>query len=83
MYQVNMKVGKGLASAIETGEKVTHATKDKLGLSAPDDEVYWISRFCFLADGVENTERNVEDGKNYTEKKADHVCSSVSSKLCF
>jgi hypothetical protein len=31
MFQVNKKVGKGLASAIETGEKATKATKDTLG----------------------------------------------------
>jgi hypothetical protein len=29
--QVNIRVGQGLASAIDTGEKVTHATKERLG----------------------------------------------------
>lgn len=33
--QVNMKVGKGLASAIDAGEKATTATKEKLGLWTP------------------------------------------------
>jgi len=31
--QVNLKVGQGLASAIDKGEKATHATKEKLGMS--------------------------------------------------
>lgn len=31
--QVNLKVGKGLASALETGQKATEATKETLGMS--------------------------------------------------
>ncbi|TFY57334.1 hypothetical protein EVG20_g8589 [Dentipellis fragilis] len=31
VHEVNLKVGKGLASAIETGQEVTEKTKGKLG----------------------------------------------------
>ncbi|KAF8979166.1 hypothetical protein BDQ17DRAFT_1265006, partial [Cyathus striatus] len=34
--KVNKKVGKGLASAIETGEKATNVAKEKIGASAEE-----------------------------------------------
>lgn len=35
--------------------------------------------FTFLAQGAENTEQNVEEGKDYTAKKADQVCHVSSN----
>ncbi|KAI6045190.1 hypothetical protein EDC04DRAFT_2639007, partial [Pisolithus marmoratus] len=38
LHQVNKKVGKGLASAIETGERATEKTKETLGSSTETAE---------------------------------------------
>lgn len=59
--QVNLKMGQGLASAIDKGEKATYATKEKLSKSLLQCHPSHVTYIC------------VEEGQGYVEKKADDV----------
>jgi len=65
--QVNLKVGQGLASTINKGEKATYATKEKLGMSLLES-----GAFALLSS-------RIEEGQNYVKKKAGDVREIVRS----
>ncbi|KAL9715971.1 hypothetical protein Ac2012v2_000415 [Leucoagaricus gongylophorus] len=63
--KVNLKMGQGLASAIDKGEKATYATKEKL------------SKSLLQCHPSHVTYIYVEEGQGYVEKKADDAAKGT------
>ncbi|KAF9458746.1 hypothetical protein BDZ94DRAFT_70699 [Collybia nuda] len=76
--KVNRKVGKGLASAIETGENATQVTKEKLGLHHicspglinPDFSLY-------LGSTVEQSKEKADHASNLASQKTNQAAAGA------
>jgi len=72
---VNKKVGKGLASAIETGEKATQATKETLGTLKNSVGLLNCLIYGFLSGSkTEETKGKAEHASDVASQKAKQVC---------
>jgi hypothetical protein len=80
---MNKKVGKGLASAIETGEKATQTTKETIGTLQDLVIPSKCLNICgsFLGSTMKETKGKAEHASDVASQKANQVC--CNPLLCF
>ncbi|RDB29636.1 hypothetical protein Hypma_015134 [Hypsizygus marmoreus] len=78
--KVNKNVGKGLASAIETGEKATQTTKEALGSASEQTKEKAEHASSVAEKATQTTKEALGSASEQTKEKAEHASNVAGQK---